>query len=155
MSSNNEHFVSKGLALRDDLKHSDLVRVVFGPHAPYTVSDEPLQKHAFWNPSQARFLEEALEQDSDWAEVVDELLEWCLGADESGLAYAIRTLAILAPGDPRVSPHLVRALGPGLPERRRTTTLPALNSAVSVPRAFLRYSIRIAVRIPRDPDGMP
>jgi len=32
-----------------------------------------LQQHRCWNPSQARFIAEALEQDSDWAEVVDEL----------------------------------------------------------------------------------
>jgi len=41
-----EDYISKGLALRDDLKHSDLVTVVFGPHAPYTVADEALQKVA-------------------------------------------------------------------------------------------------------------
>ena len=41
-----DDYISKGLALRDDLKHSELVRVVFGPHAPYTVADEALQKVA-------------------------------------------------------------------------------------------------------------
>jgi len=34
---------------------------------------ESLQEYDFWSPSQARFIREALEQDSDWAEVVDEL----------------------------------------------------------------------------------
>jgi 5-methylthioadenosine/S-adenosylhomocysteine deaminase len=41
-----DEYISKGLKLRDDLKHSDLVNVVFGPHAPYTVADEALQKVA-------------------------------------------------------------------------------------------------------------
>ncbi|WP_210396213.1 DUF2789 domain-containing protein [Motiliproteus sediminis] len=36
-------------------------------------SPEALQDHAYWSPSQARFIAEALEQDSDWTEVVDEL----------------------------------------------------------------------------------
>lgn len=33
----------------------------------------PLPEADFWNPSQAQFLREAFEQDSDWCEVVDEL----------------------------------------------------------------------------------
>ena len=41
-----DEYISKGLALRDDLKHSELVSVVFGPHAPYTVSEENLAKVA-------------------------------------------------------------------------------------------------------------
>jgi len=41
-----EDYISKGLALRDDLKHSELVTVVFGPHAPYTVAEPALQKIA-------------------------------------------------------------------------------------------------------------
>lgn len=32
-----------------------------------------LQKASFWNPAQANFLQEALDADADWAEVVDEL----------------------------------------------------------------------------------
>lgn len=32
-----------------------------------------LEKLPFWNEAQAHFIEEALEEDSDWAEVVDEL----------------------------------------------------------------------------------
>lgn len=39
-----DDYISKGLALCDDLKHSDLVRVVFGPHAPYTVNTAALQR---------------------------------------------------------------------------------------------------------------
>jgi 5-methylthioadenosine/S-adenosylhomocysteine deaminase len=41
-----DEYISKGLALRDDLKHSPLVTVVFGPHAPYTVCEENLAKIA-------------------------------------------------------------------------------------------------------------
>ncbi|MEM0954367.1 MAG: TRZ/ATZ family hydrolase [Pseudomonadota bacterium] len=41
-----DDYISKGLALRDDLKHSSLVNVVFGPHAPYTVNADALAKIA-------------------------------------------------------------------------------------------------------------
>jgi 5-methylthioadenosine/S-adenosylhomocysteine deaminase len=41
-----DDYISKGLALRDDLKHSELVAVVFGPHAPYTVNEAALAKVA-------------------------------------------------------------------------------------------------------------
>ena len=34
---------------------------------------DPLEGAPFWSPSQAHFIQEALYQDSDWAEVVDEL----------------------------------------------------------------------------------
>ncbi|MEP5766326.1 MAG: TRZ/ATZ family hydrolase [Halieaceae bacterium] len=44
--SDADDYISKGLALRDDLKHSELVSVVFGPHAPYTVNEKALQKVA-------------------------------------------------------------------------------------------------------------
>jgi len=41
-----DDYIRKGLAVRDDFKHSALVDVVFGPHAPYTASDNALQKVA-------------------------------------------------------------------------------------------------------------
>ncbi len=41
-----DEYISKGLALRDQFKHSDLVTVGFGPHAPYTVSEPNLVKVA-------------------------------------------------------------------------------------------------------------
>lgn len=41
-----DDYIRKGLAVRDDFKHSDLITVVFGPHAPYTVSPENLAKVA-------------------------------------------------------------------------------------------------------------
>lgn len=43
---NPEEYIHKGLAVRDDFKHSELVDVVFGPHAPYTVGDEALSRVA-------------------------------------------------------------------------------------------------------------
>jgi 5-methylthioadenosine/S-adenosylhomocysteine deaminase len=41
-----DEYISKGLNLRDDVKHSELVTVGFGPHAPYTVSEPNLTKVA-------------------------------------------------------------------------------------------------------------
>ncbi len=41
-----DDYFRKGLALRDSHKHHDLINIGFGPHAPYTVSDEPLRKVA-------------------------------------------------------------------------------------------------------------
>ncbi len=41
-----DDYIRKGLDVRDDFKHSELIEVVFGPHAPYTVNDEALQKVA-------------------------------------------------------------------------------------------------------------
>ena len=35
---------SKGLALHDAYRNDDRVMVAFGPHAPYTVGDEALQR---------------------------------------------------------------------------------------------------------------
>ncbi len=39
-----EQYISKGLALHDEHKHHPLIQTAFAPHAPYTVSDEPLQR---------------------------------------------------------------------------------------------------------------
>lgn len=36
-------------------------------------NDVELHEAEFWNASQASFLKEAIEKDSDWAEIVDEL----------------------------------------------------------------------------------
>jgi hypothetical protein len=35
--------------------------------------DIPLQSAAFWSAGQAQFIQEALAEDSDWAEIVDQL----------------------------------------------------------------------------------
>ncbi len=45
-AANGDEYISKGLALRDNLKQSQLVTVIFGPHATYTVAEENLQKVA-------------------------------------------------------------------------------------------------------------
>ncbi len=39
-----DDYINKGLRLRDDLKHRELISVAFGPHAPYTVSVPVLEK---------------------------------------------------------------------------------------------------------------
>ncbi|BFM20683.1 TRZ/ATZ family hydrolase [Gilvimarinus japonicus] len=41
-----DDYINKGLALHDDYRADDLIRIAFGPHAPYTVSDEPLKRIA-------------------------------------------------------------------------------------------------------------
>ncbi|MDP9139784.1 MAG: TRZ/ATZ family hydrolase, partial [Pseudomonadota bacterium] len=43
-AANADEYIHKGLELNDALKHSTLVRTIFAPHAPYTVSDAPLTK---------------------------------------------------------------------------------------------------------------
>ncbi|MEQ1528400.1 MAG: TRZ/ATZ family hydrolase [Methylococcales bacterium] len=43
-AENSEAYIAKGLALHDQLRHHPLITTTFAPHAPYTVSDEPLQK---------------------------------------------------------------------------------------------------------------
>lgn len=39
-----DEYIDKATQLHDDFRSSELVYTAFGPHAPYTVSDEPLQK---------------------------------------------------------------------------------------------------------------
>ena len=39
-----EEYIEKGLDLRDKFRSDSLVHTPFAPHAPFTVSDEPLQK---------------------------------------------------------------------------------------------------------------
>jgi 5-methylthioadenosine/S-adenosylhomocysteine deaminase len=41
-----DEYISKGLALHDDYASHPLIDIAFGPHAPYTVSDGPLQRIA-------------------------------------------------------------------------------------------------------------
>lgn len=41
-----DDYIKKGLQLRDDFKHNDKIDIVFGPHAPYTVSDDPIRRVA-------------------------------------------------------------------------------------------------------------
>lgn len=39
-----DEYIHKGLALRDDIRDDPLLSVAFGPHAPYTVSDQTFEK---------------------------------------------------------------------------------------------------------------
>lgn len=39
-----DDYIHKGVALHDQLKNEPLIRTIFAPHAPYTVSDAPLLK---------------------------------------------------------------------------------------------------------------
>lgn len=43
-ADNAEEYIHKGLALHDDYRNHDLINIGFGPHAPYTVSDESLER---------------------------------------------------------------------------------------------------------------
>ncbi len=43
-AKNSDEGIAKGLRLHDEVKHSQLVNVAFGPHAPYTVGDATLTR---------------------------------------------------------------------------------------------------------------
>ena len=43
-AQNSEEYIEKGLALHEQLRLSELCTTAFAPHAPYSVSDEPLQR---------------------------------------------------------------------------------------------------------------
>lgn len=43
-ASDASDYLARGLAVHDQFKHEPLVKAIFAPHAPYSVSDEPLQK---------------------------------------------------------------------------------------------------------------
>ena len=43
-ADNAEEYLLKGEQVHDDFRHSPLVTTAFAPHAPYTVSDEPLKR---------------------------------------------------------------------------------------------------------------
>ncbi|MFL0802334.1 MAG: TRZ/ATZ family hydrolase [Agarilytica sp.] len=45
-ASDADEYLRKGIALHDQYRAHELVNVVFGPHAPYTVSDDPLRRIA-------------------------------------------------------------------------------------------------------------
>jgi 5-methylthioadenosine/S-adenosylhomocysteine deaminase len=45
-AQNADEYINKGLEVRDSIRHSNLLTAAFAPHAPYTVSDQPLQKIA-------------------------------------------------------------------------------------------------------------
>lgn len=41
-----DEYIHKGLEVFDQFRHHSMTRIMFGPHAPYTVSDEPLKRIA-------------------------------------------------------------------------------------------------------------
>ena len=43
-ADNAEEYLTKGLALHDEYRNDPLIGTAFAPHAPYTVSDAPLQR---------------------------------------------------------------------------------------------------------------
>ena len=43
-AENSEEYIEKGLAVHEELRHEPLISTPFAPHAPYTVSDEPLKR---------------------------------------------------------------------------------------------------------------
>lgn len=43
-AEDSEAYIEKGLALHDSLRHEPLLTTPFAPHAPYSVSDEPLNR---------------------------------------------------------------------------------------------------------------
>ncbi len=43
-AENSDSYIAKGLALHEQLRHQPLISTLFAPHAPYTVSNEPLQR---------------------------------------------------------------------------------------------------------------
>ncbi len=43
-AANADEYLDKGMALFDELRHVELVTAALAPHAPYTVSNEPLDK---------------------------------------------------------------------------------------------------------------
>ncbi len=45
-ASDADEYMSKGLSLRDDYRSNELINVIFGPHAPYTVGDSTFERLA-------------------------------------------------------------------------------------------------------------
>jgi len=43
-ATSSDEYIDKGLALHDEYRSDPLIRTALAPHAPYTVSDEPLEK---------------------------------------------------------------------------------------------------------------
>ncbi|MEQ1484891.1 TRZ/ATZ family hydrolase [Methyloglobulus sp.] len=43
-AENSAAYIAKGLDIHDQFRHQPLITTSFAPHAPYTVSDDPLQK---------------------------------------------------------------------------------------------------------------
>jgi hypothetical protein len=84
----------KGIPMQDAHHHfSDLFAQLGLPHEPQGIAqflaqhrplagDVRLPDAPFWSPAQASFLREALLQDSDWAELADQLSESLRGVED-------------------------------------------------------------------------
>jgi 5-methylthioadenosine/S-adenosylhomocysteine deaminase len=49
-AKNADEYIQKGLSLRDKYRSHDLIQFIFGPHAPYTVSDDTFKRIAVLAP---------------------------------------------------------------------------------------------------------
>lgn len=82
-AENADEYIKKGLAIHDQVRHSPLITTVFAPHAPYTVSDEPLRRIA------------TLSEELD-CQVHMHVHETAHEVEESNARYGIRPLERLA-----------------------------------------------------------
>jgi 5-methylthioadenosine/S-adenosylhomocysteine deaminase len=64
-ASNADDYINKGLAVHDDYRSHELINVVFGPHAPYTVSDETFTRLATLAPELQTALQVHLHETAD------------------------------------------------------------------------------------------
>jgi len=102
-----DEYIDKGLALRDDLRHSPLLTTAFAPHAPYTVSDAPLAK--------IRMLAEEMSGESEDFRIHMHVHETAEEIEKSVAQYGMRPLERLAK---------LELLGPGLIAVHMTQLLP-------------------------------
>jgi 5-methylthioadenosine/S-adenosylhomocysteine deaminase len=70
-AKNSDEYINKGLALRDDYSAHELINVNFGPHAPYTVSDDVFERIAILAPELQATIQVHLHETDD--EVTDAL----------------------------------------------------------------------------------
>ncbi len=64
-AKNADGYINKGLALRDQYRSHELIKVNFGPHAPYTVSDETFERIAVLAPELQASIQVHLHETSD------------------------------------------------------------------------------------------
>lgn len=89
-AQNAEEYVNKGLKLHDELRNAGLVTTAFAPHAPYTVSDAPLER--------IRMLADELDLPIHMHvhETADEVTQGVTKGDERPLAR-LKRLGLLTP----------------------------------------------------------
>ena len=109
-----DEYIDKGLKLRDELRHSQLVTTAFAPHAPYTVSDEPLAK--------IRVLAEEMSGESGDCRIHMHIHETAGEVEKSLSQFKMRPLERLAQ---------LELLGPGLIAVHMTQLLPGEMDALA------------------------